>query len=1543
MKAMRSAWLSVMMSGLGFTAALPAFGGGAFSASDPLGNGNLDASVGLSAAKTYTHAYNIRGGDVTVNGVLFTGVDNFTGVDGSFTMSGWSSIYGPDDGGRVIGAGSGLNTLLSTFNYNGSMNLLTLTNLVAGQTYILTFYNKAWLAAGNDRVLAVTSSSGAATTFDENMGGDVNANLLRYTFTASGDSEWVKFVTLISGTMHFYGFTTEQAFANAWSGGADWTTATWGAPGVPNGPGANAVFAAQGAPTAINLDGPVTVGHIQFDGANAWTVSGANPLTLQADVGGVSVLSTPSGSHTISSDITLNNDLMKEGVGSLTLAGTVSGSGAVSVNAGTLEITAAETLPVSTAVEIAAGAFLKLSNASTQTVTVLTFGGALQHRGTWGAEGSGAQYTSSRFTGTGVLRVLAGSAVGVFTASGDLGGGDLDASVGLDSGATYFAAVNVFGGALTINGVPFAGSAGANPSGLAYTTDNFGNVHNSAPQSTVTGNLGLLLNDFNYGNGTTPQAFTLRNLIAGRTYVLTFYNRVWGAYADRTQNITTTSGATTTFNEDNGAVDTANWLRYTFIASGAQETITMTPVTSGNGYHFYGFSVSTEPAGEYADVTRRNSGAKVIADSLLSDVRIVEGTGTVGDITLGAATTTINSLTQSATEDVATINAGNGILALNSLLQEVGAGGLTINNGLLKIAGTGLIVDTLSPNPVTVNAVIANGTGASTLAKTGAGTLTLTAPSGYLGGTAVYGGTLRIMGSGTVGGGPLTVNGGTLQVDGGSVYPNWGDAWRVRIVNGTVNQTAGWLGYGGYVQVLDSTLNLSGGTFAVGLENLLGFENGANTTVNISGSHVSDWYVTRFEAGLVTLNLLSGGTLYTDQIFSRGGAGTIRFDGGKLGMNSRDPNRTPGDWISVVAGSLTLNVEDGGAIIDTAAGSATINRPFLRDGASTGGLTKTGGNTLTLTALSTYAGDTQVQGGTLKLAPVPALDIINAGFELPAYGPGGWSYLGGDGVPGGWTITAGGIARSGAPWVSTAPQGVQIGYLQGSSTFTQTITVPVAGTYRLSFSASNRPDHDADHLAVQIDGVPVISLLSSEINNGGAFKSYSVDLGTLSAGPHELKFVGTSPGGDTATAIDDVQIIQTTGNIRGTLPIGTRVAISAGATLELNGASQTLAGLGGSGRVVNSTLTNVTLTVGGDNASTSFGGTIEGAIDLAKVGGGTLTLSADNTYGGATLVKEGTLQLPPIGAAADVPNASFETHAPLENIPPWNYSPGGAEWAFGAAGIAAPGSPWVNGGAGIDGTVAGFIQNAGTITGTITVPSAGMYSLAFLAGKRPGLPATQLFVDVDGANKLMFPESALGNEIGDPFAGDLSLSGGTHTLTFRGVTTTGDNCIWIDRIALTSLGGSLPTGTVVTVSAGAVLDLNGNAQALTGLSGDGLVTNGTLSVSGTIAPGGTNVIGTLTLATSAALSGTLLIDVASDGTCDLLKVQGSLDITGLTLQIQDVNQFKSGSQDVIATFAPGGLTGRFASTNLGTIRMVVYNNAAGEVRLVGSGLLFMLK
>lgn len=51
------------------------------------------------------------------------------------------------------------------------------------------------------------------------------------------------------------------------------------------------------------------------------------------------------------------------------------------------------------------------------------------------------------------------------------------------------------------------------------------------------------------------------------------------------------------------------------------------------------------------------------------------------------------------------------------------------------------------------------------------------------------------------------------------------------------------------------------------------------------------------------------------------------------------------------------------------------------------------------------------------------------------------------------------------------------------------------------------------------------------------------------------------------------------------------------------------------------------------------------------------------------------------------------------------------------------------------------------------------------------------------------------------------------------------------------------------VASGAFVNLDGTDQTVTGLSGGGCVSNGTLTVSGLLTPGGIDTLGTLTLAT----------------------------------------------------------------------------------------------
>jgi len=97
-------------------------------------------------------------------------------------------------------------------------------------------------------------------------------------------------------------------------------------------------------------------------------------------------------------------------------------------------------------------------------------------------------------------------------------------------------------------------------------------------------------------------------------------------------------------------------------------------------------------------------------------------------------------------------------------------------------------------------------------------------------------------------------------------------------------------------------------------------------------------------------------------------------------------------------------------------------------------------------------------------------------------------------------------------------------------------------------------------------------------------------------------------------------------NLNPVLPTTTAVTLARNTSvLELNDVSQTIGSL--TGPVGSSVIIglNDALTVGNDNTSTSFPGVISGAGGLTKIGPGTFTLTADNTYSANTFVKAGTM------------------------------------------------------------------------------------------------------------------------------------------------------------------------------------------------------------------------------------------------------------------------------------------------------------------------------
>jgi fibronectin-binding autotransporter adhesin len=154
----------------------------------------------------------------------------------------------------------------------------------------------------------------------------------------------------------------------------------------------------------------------------------------------------------------------------------------------------------------------------------------------------------------------------------------------------------------------------------------------------------------------------------------------------------------------------------------------------------------------YTDVTRLSSGAKVIANDATANVRVIDGTGSTGNITLAAADTTSNSLLQSATGGTVTVDTTAGTFRTGGILMASGVSALTIgtaaNAGTLTAAGAGgdlLIRNNVAStsNTLTINSTIANNTSASTLTVIGNSasnpTVTLTGTNTYSGGTTLGG------------------------------------------------------------------------------------------------------------------------------------------------------------------------------------------------------------------------------------------------------------------------------------------------------------------------------------------------------------------------------------------------------------------------------------------------------------------------------------------------------------------------------------------------------------------------------------------------------------------------------------------------------------------------------------------------------------------------------------------------------------------------------------------------------------------------------------
>ncbi|HZN69096.1 MAG TPA: hypothetical protein VFB66_27700 [Tepidisphaeraceae bacterium] len=177
-----------------------------------------DADSGISAARTYTHAVDFRGGLTPDTATTISGVPFHVGEPNgpNYSSTGLTIPYFADLPTNSVPSGPDtLYDLFQDFYHNSARpdpgtQTLTLTGLTPGTTYATTFYNVGFDLANARRVVDVTTSDGGSLTgFDQNFTGEGNLSVLRYTFTATDPSITFTFDPAGADTFHHYGFTNE--------------------------------------------------------------------------------------------------------------------------------------------------------------------------------------------------------------------------------------------------------------------------------------------------------------------------------------------------------------------------------------------------------------------------------------------------------------------------------------------------------------------------------------------------------------------------------------------------------------------------------------------------------------------------------------------------------------------------------------------------------------------------------------------------------------------------------------------------------------------------------------------------------------------------------------------------------------------------------------------------------------------------------------------------------------------------------------------------------------------------------------------------------------------------------------------------------------------------------------------------------------------------------------------------------------------------------------------------------------------------------------
>ncbi|MBA4015629.1 MAG: hypothetical protein C0483_00425 [Pirellula sp.] len=976
-------------------------------------------------------------------------------------------------------------------------------------------------------------------------------------------------------------------------------------------PGLNTTLTIQGGGTvALSNSGNTFTGDILVD---ASTIAVSNDRSW----GGATIIS--STSHTI----TLINGA------TLSLAsGTVNPGAATTVNYNLIQIGAGNGN-----FDIASGAILQLDDP-----------GQLYGSGNLTKNGLGTLILRSQQSTFGGNLVIA---AGLLQMSGPTGGfGNTTGTTTINSGA-----------ALNLNGQSTTELENLTISGTGLAASPAGAITNSAGTATFAGPITLAA-DSTIGTGATSSGtMTLSGGITG-PFNLTVNNL--GAFGTIFTTASVNNGGTITNSGTGTGATTISSVIGANVTSVIQDSATSQLVMGGVANLFSGgliIRAGVVQGGSHANTFGTDANVITLgassgsADTTLSTTSsqtykqainvasgntgvatIIAGTSTgsivfSGPVTLNNHDVVLGKTGTTGTSQFTGGFTGTGNITINNTVTSTGvinlATGVVNNTGTITNSGSATGSTTISaPIGANVTGVIQNN--ASTLVLSGIN-------SAFVGAVTVSNGILQVSGASALNAfNTVTIaSTGTLNVNqsftiaglnsiAGATVTNTSATARVLTLGGTGNYTFA----GNLIANTPANLSLTVALAAGGTQTLTGSNTYTGATSVNRGTLILD-----FAQASVLTNILSassslvfgGGTL---SIVGNAAASSQSFTTSSTAGGSYSTlNAVAGaGGLTVDLGTMTRNVNSALNVTTTNNPAITVSGLSVANGIAVGSNgvafltidstnwgTISGGNITDFTSyqnddftaaannvnVTTSANWTGTTVNTLRFAAgSPTLTLSGTN----ALGAGGLLITAGAGA-----VTIGGtgsLAGSAAGGTVAAPVVGELGIFQNSNSVL-TISTPILNNASGLSYVSAAPSGNT--LNKYGTGTLVLSSNKNAYTGGTNIASGMLQLGAAEALPDGFAALGG-------------------------------LTIHADGTLDLNGLSETVNGLSGSGVVDNTSATAAVLYVGNANASSTFSGVIQNtggasSLSLTKVGTGTLTLSGANTYGGTTTINGGGLTL----------------------------------------------------------------------------------------------------------------------------------------------------------------------------------------------------------------------------------------------------------------------------------------------------------------------------